>query len=84
MNAQQTEIFNHIKKVMVELFEIDEAKLLPSARLYEELDIDSIDAVDLLIELKGIVGQDIKPEDFTQAETLEDIVNIISQHTSGT
>lgn len=80
MNAQQTETFNHIKKVIIELFEIDEAKLLPTAKLYDELDIDSIDAVDLLIELKKIAGQNIKPEDFTQAETLQDIVEIISEH----
>ena len=79
MNAQQTDIFNHIKKVMVELFEIDEAKLLPTAKLYDELDIDSIDTVDLLIELKKFAGEDIKPEDFIQAETLQDIVDIISQ-----
>lgn len=82
MNQQQTDIFNHIKKVMIELFEIDEAKLRPDAKLYEELDIDSIDAVDLLIELKSVAGQNIKPEDFTQAETLQDIVEIISQHAS--
>ncbi len=66
---------------MVEIFEIDEALLLPEAKLYDELDIDSIDAVDLLIELKSFAGQNIKPEEFTQAETLQDIVDIISLHT---
>jgi len=80
MNDHQTEVFNRIKKVMVEIFEIDEAQLVPEARLHDELDIDSIDAVDLLIELKSFAGQDIKPEEFTQAETLQDIVDIISKH----
>ena len=63
---------------MARLFDLEESQLHPEARLYEDLDIDSIDAVDLLIELKKFSAAQINPEDFKEAKTLQDIVNIIA------
>ena len=40
------EIFEILKKALVELFEIDEGKVVPEAKIYEDLQIDSIDAID--------------------------------------
>ncbi|MGH1540340.1 MAG: acyl carrier protein [Arenicella sp.] len=79
MKHTQEEIFNHTKHVMVELFELDEATLVPEANLYNDLDIDSIDAVDLMIELKRFVGKNITPQHFKEAKTLQDIVDIIGK-----
>ncbi|MBX2810117.1 MAG: acyl carrier protein [Cellvibrionaceae bacterium] len=78
MNYSQQEIWTHTKKILRELFDLDEALLIPEARLYEDLDIDSIDAVDLLIELKKIAGTNIKPDFFKEATTLQDVVNTIA------
>lgn len=78
MKHTEEEIFAHTRKVMVELFELEENTLVPTARLYDDLDIDSIDAVDLLIELKKFVGTSISPQHFKEAETLQDIVDIIA------
>ena len=68
-------VFQRVTEVLEQLFEIDPADIKSESSLYEDLDIDSIDAVDLVIELKKITGRKIKPEDFKSVRTVEDIVN---------
>lgn len=68
-----------ITEVLVNLFELEEADITPESRLYDDLDIDSIDAVDLVVELKKITGKKIKPEDFKNVRTVADIVTSIEQ-----
>lgn len=45
---QKQEIFEVLKSALIELFEIDEAKIKPESKIYHDLEIDSIDAIDLL------------------------------------
>lgn len=78
MSHSKTDVLNHLKKVLVELFEIEEEKLTPDAKLYDDLDIDSIDTIDLLIELKKFVGKDINIEAFVDAKTIDDVADVIS------
>jgi len=71
------ELLEHIKGAMQELFELPPNKVELNSHLYDDLDLDSIDAVDLVIKLKELTGQMAKPEDFKVARTVEDIVNIL-------
>jgi acyl carrier protein len=73
------EILNTLKDILVDMFEVDADNVTLSAHLYDDLDIDSIDAVDLLVKLKEVTGKKIKPEDFKSVRTVEDIVNAIKQ-----
>lgn len=73
------EIYAHVRKVLIELFEIEPAEIHPEARLYEDLDIDSIDAVDMVVELKKFTGRRIDAEDFKRVRTLDDIVTAVEQ-----
>ncbi len=75
----RSEIYQHIVSVMSDLFEIDPAKLSEDAELYDELDIDSIDAVDLIVELKNFTGKKIAPEDFKSVRTVGDIVDAVEE-----
>ena len=77
MSHSKDQIFEHIKQVLTDLFEVEPAQLSPSARLYDDLDIDSIDTIDLLIELKRILGKDIDPQSFKNARSIEDVMNVI-------
>ena len=79
MAHSKQEIMDHIKKVMVDLFELDEADLVAEANLHEDLDIDSIDTIDLLIELKKFVGKEIDADAFIDATTLGEVVDIIAK-----
>ena len=67
------EMLDHIKQVFVENFDIDEADIVLDAKLYDDLDIDSIDAVDLMVALKKKTGKKLDPDAFKQLRTVGDI-----------
>ena len=71
------EIFTQLQQLLVELFEIEPSKVTLEANLYKDLDIDSIDAVDLIIKLKEITGRRVAPEAFKQVRTVGDVVNVV-------
>ncbi|MGL4768082.1 MAG: acyl carrier protein [Formosimonas sp.] len=63
----QNDIFQAISNTLQELFEIPADKITLEARLYEDLDIDSIDAVDLIVKMRQITGKKVEPEMFKWA-----------------
>ncbi|CAM2835871.1 MULTISPECIES: acyl carrier protein [Vibrio] len=75
LNKQQ--VFDQVKDALVELFEIDEADIQPEAHLYQDLDLDSIDAVDLVVHLQNVTGKKIKPEEFKMVRTVDDVVESV-------
>ena len=50
---KREELFKHVKETLVKEFECDESAIVPEARFYEDLDLDSIDAVDLIVRLRN-------------------------------
>ncbi|GLO61993.1 acyl carrier protein [Vibrio sp. MACH09] len=76
-DVNKEQIFNQIKDALVELFEIDEADITLDAHLYQDLDLDSIDAVDLVVHLQKVTGKKIKPEEFKAVRTVSDIVESV-------
>jgi acyl carrier protein len=70
-------IYDFLKETLVSLFEIDPDDINPQANLYENLDIDSIDAVDLMVKLKEFTGRRIQPADFKQVRTVQDVVDAV-------
>lgn len=71
------EIQGKISDVLADEFEIDRAKLVPGARLFEDLDLDSIDAVDLIVRLQQQTSLKVKAEDFKAIRTLGDVADVI-------
>lgn len=71
------EVFVELREILVELFELEEASVTLEATLYDELDIDSIDAVDLVVKLKEVTGKKIQPEEFKTVRTVSDVVNAV-------
>lgn len=70
----QEEIYEKVVSVFEELFEIPADDISSESNLYEDLDIDSIDAVDLVIELRKMTKKKIQPDDFKTVRTVQDIV----------
>lgn len=62
---------------MVELFEIDTQEIRPEALLVEDLDVDSIDAVDIAVEMQELTGTKIQPQEFKDIRTVQDIVDAV-------
>ena len=73
------DISQQITSILAELFEVDPESISENSLLYEDLDIDSIDAVDLIVELKSYKGKNVDPEDFISVKTVGDVVNIVSK-----
>ena len=75
----KTEILHDLSLMLVEMFELQQEDIILTANLYEDLDIDSIDAVDLVVKLKETTGKKIAPEDFKNVRTVADIVDAIDE-----
>lgn len=71
------EILEYLRQVLVELFELAPEQVVPEANLYEDLDIDSIDAVDLILKLKELTGRKIQPQAFKHVRTVGDVIDAI-------
>lgn len=73
------QIFETLADILAEEFEIEKDDITLSANLYTDLDLDSIDAIDLVIRLREITKKKIEPEVFKQVRTVEDVVNEIEK-----
>jgi acyl carrier protein len=72
------EIFIRVRQILVETFELDAEKITLDAHLQEDLDLDSIDAVDLVVKLQQYTSAKIDPSVFKQVRTIGDVVDAIS------
>jgi acyl carrier protein len=70
------EILAYLRDVLVELFELEPEQIKLEAT-FQELDIDSIDAVDLILRLKEVTGRKIQPQTFKHVRTVGDVVDAI-------
>ncbi len=79
MNSMQSydDILPLVRDILVEMFELEARQIQPQTRLYEDLDIDSIDAVDIVVKLKEVTGRKVKPEDFKTVRTIDDVVRAV-------
>jgi acyl carrier protein len=66
-----------LRRVLTEEFDISAEAIVPDAQLYEALDLDSIDAVDLLVRLKEETGKKVPPDQFKSVRTVGDVVKVL-------
>lgn len=71
------EIYAWVADLLADMFELDKSKLSPQSSLYTDLDIDSIDAVDLAVKLKQMTGKRLQPEVFKTIRTIGDVVDAL-------
>ncbi|SIQ00453.1 acyl carrier protein [Aquipseudomonas alcaligenes] len=71
------EIFATLRDALVELFELDAERVTLEANLYQDLEIDSIDAVDLIDHIKRQTGKKIAAEEFKAVRTVGDVVEAV-------
>ncbi len=73
----EQEIRKILADALVNLFEIDPERITPETNLYEDLEIDSIDAIDLIDHIKRETGRKLKADDFRNVRTVEDVVQAV-------
>jgi acyl carrier protein len=71
------ELYQRIVEILHETFDIAPEKITPQAELYGDLDIDSIDAVDLMVQMKQLTGKRLQPEAFKSVRTVQDVVDAL-------
>ncbi|MCA9719092.1 MAG: hypothetical protein KC468_30775, partial [Myxococcales bacterium] len=71
------EIQQQITKILVETFEIDPDEVKLDTNLYEDLDLDSIDAIDMFVELSQFTGRRVDPEVARTLRTVDDIIGLV-------
>lgn len=73
----ENQILEELRKILAEAFEIDPQRVTPEAHLFDELDLDSIDAVDLAIKLQQLTGKRIRPDEFKSVRTVGAVITAV-------
>lgn len=79
MAMSKEQIEATIRKILSEEFDVAPERLTPDVNLFTELDLDSIDAVDLVVRLQQETGKKVNPEEFRQIRTLSDVVSVVAK-----
>lgn len=79
MSYTKDDILQRITEILAEQFEVTPESVKSQARLYEDLDIDSIDAVNLIIELNALTGKKLSIERFHRVRTIGDVVDAVHE-----
>jgi acyl carrier protein len=69
------QIEGKLRSYLEDMFEIPAEKITPQARLYEDLDLDSIDAVDLVVKLQELTGRKLKVDEFKSVRSVGDVID---------
>ena len=75
----QAEVLDYVRNTLARLFELDPGAVMVQSRLYEDLEIDSIDVVDLMDEVHKYTGRKATPEDFRSVRTVGDLVAVMQR-----
>ena len=77
MVLTKAELFSKVTEVLVDHFELEQSLIKPEARLLEDLDLDSIDGIELILKLEEQYGEKISAENLKAARTVQDVVNAL-------
>jgi len=73
------EVFDQVRKILQTEFALDERVVVPDARLKEDLDIDSLDAVVLAIHLEQLTGAVVEEDRLETIRTVQDIADVVEE-----
>jgi acyl carrier protein len=71
------EVLERLRAMLVSMFDIDPAKIVPEAKLVDDLDLDSIDAIDMVAKLHELTGRRIEEAALRSIRTVGDVVDLV-------
>ncbi len=74
------EVFEKVRAIIAELLDIEEAEIKPESRFREDLEADSLDLVELIMEFEEAFGSEISDEDAQKITTVNEVVSYVSKH----
>ena len=75
----RAEILHEITSTLVDRFQLDPKIVTPEARLVEDLDLDSIDAIDLAVKVQDLTGKRLAEDDLRSLSTIGDLVTVVEK-----
>ncbi|ERJ98918.1 putative acyl carrier protein [Treponema socranskii subsp. socranskii VPI DR56BR1116 = ATCC 35536] len=81
MYMTKEEIFDKLKAILSKEFEIEEDKITPAAKLADDLELDSIDSIDLIVKMKDFIPGKVDPAIFKTVKTMQDVVDALYPYT---
>lgn len=75
----QDEVLDRIRSTLIDLFDLPAEKITPEARLFQDLEIDSIDVVDLMDHVRRHTGKKVSAEDFRSVRTVGDLAAVMQR-----
>lgn len=71
-------LFAKLKEILVSDFDIEESAITPDALIVDDLDLDSIDAVEMIVKMKPYLDGKIEPDAFKSVRTVQDVLDVLS------
>jgi acyl carrier protein len=71
------EILQRIVEILADSFELDAAEITPESTLYDDLDLDSIDAIDIFVQLREVTGRRPDPAEARKIRTVQELVEFV-------
>ncbi len=72
------DIIRNVSEMMAETFEIEPERITLEARLYEDLELDSIDALDMVVKLQELIHRRVDEQELRALRTVSDVVEMVS------
>lgn len=72
------DVFAKLKTILSTDFDVDENDITPAANIVTDLDLDSIDAVEMIVKMKPYLTDKIEPEIFKSVKTVQDVVDVLA------
>jgi acyl carrier protein len=76
-DVPKDEIFAKLRETLVSAFELREDQIVPTARLVADLELDSLDLVDLVVRLEQDANLEIEEEELKSISTVQDVVEVV-------
>ena len=76
-NITKEDILNEFTRILVNEFEIDKNAIVPDAKLFEDLELDSIDAIDIAVRMQQFTSKKLSPSEFKKIKTVKDVVEVV-------
>jgi len=76
----EEEILVELKKVLMDEFEVDEEKITPNASFYEDLELDSLDAIDLIVTMNNVYNIDVDNKSMEEILTVQQLIDTVKKY----